>query len=177
LAAPRLAGTIDMRTASSSTSCFDLGFKIERPGIMHGLAGWFEADLGAGHILRSGPFTDRPMSRSRLFVAPRPEAVRSGDLVEFDVHACPSLSFWRHRTNSGDWIAQSSLVADPGWRRLSFADRAWPARLPELCLQAVQDGSLGVELPNGVPGDAEQLRQILAAAVRDQHGGAFTGLR
>jgi protein arginine N-methyltransferase 1 len=176
LADPVVVQQIDMRKATKSTLSFETLFRVKRAGVLHGLAGWYEATLADGSVLRSGPFTQRVMGRSRLFVSPKPKIVRSGDEIVFAVKASHSLSFWRQRINGSDWDAQTSLAAHPKWRVLSFCKSEWPPGLPDACLNAVQEGTFFLTEYNGAASDLKVLNHILAAAKRSSNAGIFTGL-
>ena len=64
---------------------------IERDGVMHGLAGWFECELAEGVWMTNSPLAEQPIQRPQAFL-PIDEAipVQAGDTVKARVMARPA---------------------------------------------------------------------------------------
>jgi precorrin-6B methylase 2 len=64
---------------------------VDRPGTLHGLAGWFEATLAGDVILSSAPnAAARVQRRNVFFPIDQPLEVLPGDVVRVGLHAIPS---------------------------------------------------------------------------------------
>ena len=107
---------------------------IERDGVMHGLAGWFECELAEGIWMTNSPLAERRINRPKAFL-PIDEAVpvRAGDSVKVRVMARPAdhLIAWivefplsgrrfHHSTWQGMLLAPEDLI------------RSQPDRVPRL---------------------------------------------
>lgn len=176
LAVPQRVDTLDPASRGDSTTAFAATFTAARAGTLHGLAGWYRAELSPGVVLSSGPFTQRVMGRSRLFLSPDPQPVAAGDAIAFEVRSGPTISFWSQRVGESAPLRQSSLAGHPGWRHLSFAEHNWPSGLEGYCFAKAASAEAGdAEWLGDV--DARRLSAILSATVAAQNGGVFTGLK
>lgn len=176
LAVPQRVDILNPAERSDSTTAFSASFVAARPGILHGLAGWYRAELAQGVVLSSGPFTQRVMGRSRLFLSPDPQPVAAGDTIAIEVRSSPTISFWSQRVGDGASLRQSSLAGHPAWRHLSFADSDWPAGLEDYCFaKAASAASHAADWLGDM--DDRRLSTILSATVAAQNGGVFTGLK
>lgn len=64
---------------------------IVRAGIMHGIAGWFEADMADGVTLSNSPLTDDRLTRRNVFFPlERAVAVAAGDRASLHVRVRPA---------------------------------------------------------------------------------------
>jgi protein arginine N-methyltransferase 1 len=81
LAAGRPAATLETG-ADNSSFAFTVEFGVERAGILHGVAGWFDAELAAGIWMTNAPgAADRINRRNVVFPIPDPIEVRPGETV------------------------------------------------------------------------------------------------
>ena len=134
LGGPADLGDIDLYADNPDFFSWTAALRIERDGVMHGLAGWFECELAEGVWMTNSPLAERPINRSQAFL-PIDEAVevRAGDLVKATVMARPAdhLIAWvvefpapgrrfSHSTWQGMLLAPEDLV------------RAHPERVPHL---------------------------------------------
>jgi protein arginine N-methyltransferase 1 len=61
--------------------------KIEKSGILHGIAGWFSAHLSPNVVISNSPLESKPISRTNLFFPiPKPLPVNAGD--SFVISVC-----------------------------------------------------------------------------------------
>ncbi len=134
LGPPAALGEIDLRADHPDFSSWTAELRIERDGVMHGLAGWFECELAEGVWMTNSPLAPRRIDRSQAFF-PIAEAVavRAGDSVKARIMARPGeqLIAWavefpasgkhfRHSTWQGMLLAPEDLL------------RARPDRVPQL---------------------------------------------
>jgi protein arginine N-methyltransferase 1 len=89
LAAGRPAVTLEAGADNSSFAC-TAEFGVERGGILHGIAGWFDAELAAGISMTNAPdAADRINRRNVVFLIPDPIDVRSGETVSVQMRIRP----------------------------------------------------------------------------------------
>jgi protein arginine N-methyltransferase 1 len=61
--------------------------EIERPGHLHGIGGWFSAELAPGITMTNSPLSDERINRHNVyFPVDRAVEVAPGDRVELDMH-------------------------------------------------------------------------------------------
>ena len=91
LAAPAVLGDIDLHADNPEFFSWNAELRIERDGLMHGLAGWFECELAEGVWMTNSPQAEAPIRRSQAFL-PIDEAVevKAGDTVRATVMARPA---------------------------------------------------------------------------------------
>ncbi len=134
LGAPEGLGEINLHADNPDFFSWTAELRMERDGVMHGLAGWFECELAEGVWMTNSPLSDRPINRSQAFL-PIDEAVKvkAGDRVKATVMARPAdhLIAWvvefpaagkrfSHSTWQGMLLAPEDLI------------RAHPDRVPRL---------------------------------------------
>jgi predicted RNA methylase len=77
-------------------------FTISRDGTLHGIAGWFEAELSPGVAMTNGPVKDAIRYRQLLFPIPEPLAVSRGAPVSADFRSASNGSVWTWSVTIGD---------------------------------------------------------------------------
>ena len=84
-------GDIDLHADNPEFFSWNAELRIERDGLMHGLAGWFECDLAEGVWMTNSPLAEAPIRRPQAFL-PIDEAVKvkAGDTVRATVMARPA---------------------------------------------------------------------------------------
>ncbi len=125
--APVVAYDIRAEGVASSMAAGTATFEVTRPGLLHGLAGWFAADLVPGVVLTNAPGApDRIERRHSYLPVDRAVSVIPGDQVSVTLRVRPAdvLLSWRvavtrrgeriasfdHTTLRGMLISQSDLV-------------------------------------------------------------------
>lgn len=99
LTEPSVVSGVDLRTATDDPVVGSGASRVERDGTLHGLACWFDAELAAGITLTNSPPTPAPSWLQGFLPVPRPLAVRSGDLIEWEIAVSADGSEW-------DWRAE-----------------------------------------------------------------------
>jgi protein arginine N-methyltransferase 1 len=91
LSAPSVLGDIDLHADNPEFFSWNAELRIERDGLMHGLAGWFECELAEGIWMTNSPLAEAPISRPQAFL-PIDEAaqVKAGDTLRATVMARPA---------------------------------------------------------------------------------------
>jgi hypothetical protein len=92
-------------------------------GVVHALAGWFDATLSPGVVLRTGPGEPPTHWEQLAFPLRTPIEVRAGDEVEvaFSHHTVLTRTFWHWRCRVGEREARGDTVAFRAFLRLSEA--------------------------------------------------------
>lgn len=95
LAPPQSWASVSLPEASPQAIAGGVSFVCSRQGTLHGIGGWFEADLGAGITLSNSPESSTT-SWSQIFLPlRRPLNVLPGDRVEVKLAAHVNGSLWR----------------------------------------------------------------------------------
>ena len=134
LGAPAVLGDIDLYADNPDFFSWTAELRIQRDGIMHGLAGWFECELAEDVWMTNSPLAERPIQRSQAFL-PIDEAVpvKTGDSVKARVMARPAdhLIAW-----VVDFPATGRRFSHSTWQGLLLAPedlmRSRPDRVPRL---------------------------------------------
>jgi SAM-dependent methyltransferase len=140
LAAGACGATVRMLDASAEPFGFGVSSTIERAGVLHGIAGWFEAELAPGVTLTNSPCAAERIGRRNVYL-PIDRAVRveQGDRLRIDIRADPieAMVTWsveivprsgqpgvrfRHSTAKGMLISREGLRRS----RPSFRPRLTP---------------------------------------------------
>jgi hypothetical protein len=106
LAEPKLAWTLDLKQPVGETVEQTVTFEISRPGSLHGIGGWFLAELSPGVFLDSAP--GRPTLPWRQGFMPLTTALtaQAGDRLELTVTGTQEpagmLLGWRGNLQRGD---------------------------------------------------------------------------
>jgi len=116
----RMVLTPEMLRAESQILCdLELGrdpdwvrgeveFEVKYDGLIHGLGGWFDAELTDGVRLHNAPPSPAPSWKHAFMPLPEPIEVRAGDLLTAEIQCVGDESAWRwavrhhsaHRDNS-----------------------------------------------------------------------------
>lgn len=134
LGAPAELGAIDLSADNPDFFSWTAELCIERDGVMHGLAGWFECELAEGVWMTNSPLANRRINRSQAFL-PIDEAVevKAGERVKATVMARPAehLIAW-----VVEFPASGRCFSHSTWRGMLMAPedliRAHPDRVPRL---------------------------------------------
>jgi len=134
LGPPAVLGEIDLTADNPEFFSWNAELRIERDGIMHGVAGWFDCELAESVWMTNSPLAEKPIHRSQAFL-PIGEAVsvKGGDIVRVTIMARPAehLIAWtvefpttgqcfRHSTWQGMLLSPEILI------------RAKPEHVPQL---------------------------------------------
>lgn len=87
------AASLDMATADVSPFRFDVDSIVERRGTLHGVGGWFRAQLSPSVTLSNAPTEAKRLTRRNVFFPiDRPLDVVPGDRVATHMHIIPAES-------------------------------------------------------------------------------------
>lgn len=91
LCAPVALGSIDFGSDNPDFFSWSAELHVDRPGFLHGLAGWFNCELAEGIWMTNSPLSDNPIRRPQAFL-PLGEVieVKAGDVVKSRVSARPA---------------------------------------------------------------------------------------
>lgn len=95
LAEPCVAKTIDLGAVHDMDITADMTFSASRDGVVHGVGGWFTAELAPGITLSNGPPNPVPSWQHAFFPLERPVPVRSGDGLQVALRSLEEGLAWR----------------------------------------------------------------------------------
>ena len=88
--------SLDLYTATAASFKFETTLVIQRDGIMHGLGGWFLAQLSPSASMTNSPVAENPIQRSQLFFPlANPIEVVEGDVINVTIRALPATEVIR----------------------------------------------------------------------------------
>ena len=185
LGGPSELACIDLYAENPDFFSWNAELSVDRDGVLHGLAGWFDCELAEGVWMTNSPLSKQAIDRQQAFL-PINEALRvkAGDLVSITVLARPAdnLIAWElrhpatgkrfsHSTWQGDVMMQQQLVrAQPDYvPQLSPTARARAVVLG-LCdgqrsVSAIQD-AVNREHPHLFPSEKE-IARFVASVLRN----------
>ena len=89
-------------------------FEMERAGVLHGFAGWFEADLGGGIRIGNVPPAEGSSWAHVVFPLERPVQVQAGDQASVRIDTVANGTTWRWLTRAaGMRFDQTTLFGFP----------------------------------------------------------------
>jgi protein arginine N-methyltransferase 1 len=93
LASPAILASLDTAQCSASISGMEASMEVEQAGTLHGIGGWFSAQLSPHVTMSNGPLGPNPIKRrNAFFPIERPVAVEKGDRVKVAMTIRPSDS-------------------------------------------------------------------------------------
>jgi protein arginine N-methyltransferase 1 len=103
LGTPAESGRFEMATVTPAAFKLSAELQIERPGTLHGIGGWFRAQLSPNVALSNGPGRGRLNRQNVFFPVDRPLEVLPGDTVRVGMHVIPTgtLLAWNVRVDRG----------------------------------------------------------------------------
>jgi len=121
LAEPQIVHELDLTSAVSANVEAEVSFRIQRVGIVHGLGGWFEADLAPGVVLRTAPDAPQTVWHQAFLPLLEPQPVEPGDnlQVHLRIDVLPHEVFYHwdvrleRKTGSACAFEQSTLNSWP----------------------------------------------------------------
>lgn len=137
-------GFVDLRRENPEFFSWTASLRAERPGILHGVVGWFECELAPGVSMTNAPTADAPIQRSQAFLPiDEPQALTAGETINVTVMLRPEhdLIAWvvelgsgrrfKHSTWEGMLLTSEELVQSAPDRmpRINPAGRARAAVL------------------------------------------------
>ena len=91
LGEPVVGASIDLRSVSSTPLNLETSIMTARAGTLHGIGGWFSAQLSPKVTLSNSPLSAQRINRMNVFFPiDRPVAVAEGDHVHIKMHIMPT---------------------------------------------------------------------------------------
>ena len=169
LSSPAVLGDIDLYEDYPEFFSWNAELPIERDGLMHGLAGWFECELAKDVWMTNSPLAEKPIQRSQAFL-PINEAVKvkAGDTVKATVMARPAdhLIAWVVK-----FPATGQRFAHSTWQGMLFAPEDLIRTNPARILQLSQEGRARITVLDYC--DGKRTAQEIEQAVLRDHPGLF----
>jgi Ribosomal protein L11 methyltransferase (PrmA) len=93
LASAAILASLDTATCPGSISGMEASMEVEQAGTLHGIGGWFSAQLSPHVAMSNGPLGPNPIKRrNAFFPIERPVAVEKGDRVKVTMTIRPGDS-------------------------------------------------------------------------------------
>ena len=110
--------TLDYHTVNSPDASAEISWRIDRTGLTHGIALWFDTELAEGIGFSNGPGAPETIYGNGFLPFPRPVVVREGECVEVRIRAdlIENDYVWTWDTNFTDRRSDSSSRHFSGWR-------------------------------------------------------------
>ena len=154
LAGPAELACIDLYGDNPDFFSWNAELRVERDGVLHGLAGWFECELAKGIWMTNSPLSDQSIDRYQAFFPiDQPLSVKAGELVAVTILARPgdNLIAWEvrqpstgkrcnHSTWQGDLMMPQQLVRS----RPEFVPKLNPTALAKAAVLVLCDGQRSV---------------------------------
>jgi protein arginine N-methyltransferase 1 len=155
LGQPAALGTIDFCDDNPEFHRWTVQLRVERDGVLHGLAGWFDCELSEGVSMTNSPLSDAAIQRSQVFLPIEESlAVKAGDTLIATVMARPAeqLLAWevevpargakfRHSTWQGDLLTSEEIAR----RNPTHVPRPSPIAQARACVLEYCDGRRTVQ--------------------------------
>jgi protein arginine N-methyltransferase 1 len=91
LGEPVVGTSIDLGTASSAPLNLEGSIMVTRAGTVHGIGGWFSAQLSANVTMTNSPLSSQRINRMNVFFPiDQPVTVAEGDQVQIKIHIMPA---------------------------------------------------------------------------------------
>jgi hypothetical protein len=153
LSEPITGVQIDLLEDSPDVLCIDTTFAASRPGTLHGVGGWFNAQLSPSTEMSNSPIDpDRIRRRQVFFPIERPVPLKAGDRVDLTMRIRPEerIVSWTVRVGSGGTPVMRSVHSTLKGMLLDPADLRMtdPAYRPALTDRGVARRSV-LELCDG----------------------------
>ena len=95
---PATAYSLDLSFATTTPFKLESSIAATRPGTLHGIGGWFSAQLSPSVTMSNSPLAPHPINRMNIFFPiDRPVTINEGDRVEISMHIMPAdlVVTWR----------------------------------------------------------------------------------
>lgn len=155
LGAPVELGVIDVREDNPEFHCWTAELRIERDGILHGLAGWFECELAEGVWMTNSPLSDQAIKRPQAFLpVGEAVAVKAGDVIKATVMARPAehLIAWQldiparaYRCGQSTWQGELLTASDIARHNPAHVPKPGHTAVARACVLSYCDGQRTVQ--------------------------------
>jgi hypothetical protein len=134
LSPPIVLGDIDLYADNPEFCSWSAELRIERDGVMNGVAGWFECELAKNVWMTNSPLAEKPIQRPQAFLSiGEGVQVKAGDVVKATIMARPAdkLIAW-----VVEFPATGQRFSHSTWRGMVLSSakllRANPNHVPQL---------------------------------------------
>jgi protein arginine N-methyltransferase 1 len=116
LSEPQRLASLDLMTWNNTSLSYKGEYTIERTGTLHGIGGWFSAQLSPSVTMTNSPLATARIDRRNAFLPlEHPMEVREGDRARLDIHIVPSegLVSWNieiSRKEDSTWVRTASSL-------------------------------------------------------------------
>jgi protein arginine N-methyltransferase 1 len=91
LGTPGRIASLDLATSSAGALEVEARIRTRRAGVLHGIAGWFSAQLSPRVVMTNSPLSRKPIARHCVFFPLDPPAkVKKGAAIQVQMHIRPS---------------------------------------------------------------------------------------
>lgn len=126
---PVIAGTLDLATASTAPLEMEASVRAKRARVLHGIAGWFSAQMSEHVVMSNSPLEPHPIKREHVFFPiDEPVGLAEGDLVQIRMHFMPTdmIVTWKVEILGASGKGDRSV---PPVRRGCFTHSTWKGML------------------------------------------------
>ena len=109
LSEPAMLARIELKDFETPLIAGDVKVAVARAGVLHGLCGWFVADLAKGITLSNTPGDTTTRYSQAFFPIERAIAVKEGDTVSMGIHSYDNLGCkWQVEVSAGSQVLAKS---------------------------------------------------------------------
>jgi protein arginine N-methyltransferase 1 len=178
---PVLSGAVELGEDVAETLAFKATLLAEDEGVIDGIGGWFDCDLGGGVSMTNSPLARDRIKRYQIFLGfDQPLAVKPGDSVEVSVRVGHqnSVMAWSVRDPAtgrlqkySNWASMPMAISErmkPSVAPRTFNERG---RAVKIVLGYIDNAMTGEEIEQAVLRDHPDLfpsPQEIARFVRDE---------
>ena len=126
---PAIAGTLDLATANTTPLDMEASVRAKRAGVLHGIEGWFSAQMSEHVLMSNSPLEPHPIKREHVFFPiDEPIHLAEGDLVKIRMHFMPTdmIVTWKVEILGASGKEDSSV---PPVRKGCFTHSTWKGML------------------------------------------------
>lgn len=150
LASPLTLNNIDLYKADGKTDLNSfVSFNVKRAGILHGLVGWFEAQLSKNILLSTAPYATTTHWENTFFPIEKPVTVSEANTIEVNMSAAPRdnsiIWSWRVKVlerKSNDKPLVKANFEQSTWRNSLFSKDSLEIRSIDFCPSLSESGKV-----------------------------------
>ena len=125
LSAPAVGVSLDLSSNAAAPFKLETSVTVERDGTLHGIGGWFRAQLSENAVMTNSPLAAERINRRNVFFPiDRPVCVSAGDSVQIVMHIMPTDMIVAWKTEVWGKTAEGSAIS-----KGRFAHSTWQGML------------------------------------------------
>jgi SAM-dependent methyltransferase len=127
LSAPAMGASVSLCAATPARLAMRAAFGVARVGTLHGIGGWFGAQLSHSACISNSPLAEQAIDREQVFFPlQRPVEVDEGDQIEIAMHilSADQVVTWSvevQATGQGDRRASKAKFTHSTWKGMLVA--------------------------------------------------------